>query len=92
MGTNFFWYIISYYEIIYLLIRRLKTLDLHGVRHGDVDRLVENFVFLEYPNIVQIITGNSERMKTLVKDVLDRHDFKYTEGDFVNNGYITVNT
>ena len=36
-----------------------KTLDLHGVKHEDVDRLVENFVLLnEVP--MKIITGNSE--------------------------------
>ena len=38
-----------------------KTLDLHGVKHEDVDRLVENFVLLNSPPM-KIITGNSERM------------------------------
>ena len=51
------------------------TLDLHGKRHDDIDRIVENFILLnECP--LKIITGNSSRMKELVQDVLKRHGFK----------------
>jgi len=54
-----------------------KTLDLHGVKHEDVDRLVENFVLLnEVP--MKIITGNSEEMMLITLDVLNRNDFEYT--------------
>ena len=42
-----------------------KTLDLHGVRHADVERLVENFVLLNEPPLT-IITGNSQRMQEIV--------------------------
>jgi len=42
-----------------------KTLDLHGVKHADVDRLVENFVLLNEPPLT-IITGNSQRMQEIV--------------------------
>ena len=42
-----------------------KTLDLHGVRHADVERLVENFVLLNEPPLT-IITGNSHRMQEIV--------------------------
>ena len=39
----------------------MRELDLHGVRHEDVDRLVENFILLN--NLpVTIITGNSQKM------------------------------
>ena len=55
-----------------------KQLDLHGVRHEDVERLVENFVLLnELP--LRIITGNSPKMLSLVSEVLDRHEFKYEQ-------------
>ena len=55
-----------------------KQLDLHGVRHQDVKRLVENFVLLnELP--LRIITGNSPKMLRLVSEVLDRHEFKYEQ-------------
>ena len=49
----------------------MKTLDLHGVKHEDVDRIVENFVLLNTPPLT-IICGNSDRMIRLVKDTLDR--------------------
>jgi len=51
----------------------MKKLDLHGIKHEDVDRIVENFVLLNNPPI-EIITGNSQRMQELVLDVLNRHD------------------
>ena len=48
----------------------MKTLDLHGVRHSEVDRLVENFVLLNDTPLT-IICGNSDKMIKLVKDTLD---------------------
>lgn len=63
-----------------------KTLDLHGVKHEDVDRLVENFVLLnETP--MKIITGNSEKMMELTLDVLDRHEFEWTRWA---SSYVTI--
>ena len=54
----------------------MKTLDLHGVKHQDVDRLVENFVLLNKPAL-EIITGNSDKMPVLVREVLDRHNINW---------------
>ncbi len=54
----------------------IKQLDLHGVKHEDVDRLVENFVLLNKPPL-KIITGNSDRMPVLVRNVLDRHNIQW---------------
>tara|TARA_Y100001963_G_scaffold53244_1_gene74587 strand:- start:1430 stop:1633 length:204 start_codon:yes stop_codon:yes gene_type:complete len=54
----------------------IKQLDLHGVKHEDVDRLVENFVLLNKPPL-KIITGNSDKMPELVRNVLDRHDIMW---------------
>jgi len=56
----------------------IKELDLHRVRHEEVDRLVENFVLINNPPLT-IITGKSHRMRKLVRDVLDRHDIKYEQ-------------
>jgi hypothetical protein len=63
-----------------------KTLDLHGTKHEDVDRLVENFVLLNEPPM-KIITGNSERMTELVLDVLNRHDIEWTR---FASSYVTI--
>ena len=54
----------------------IKTLDLHGIKHEEVDRLVENFVLLNSLPL-RIITGNSDKMKELVTNVLNKHDIRY---------------
>ena len=55
---------------------KMKELDLHGTKHEDVDRIVENFVLLnELP--VRIITGNSMKMISLTKKVIERHELKW---------------
>ena len=71
----------------YLRINEVvKELNLHGIKHEDVDRLVENFVLLnESP--LKIITGNSEKMTELVLDVLNRHDIEWTRWA---SSYVTI--
>ena len=54
----------------------MNKLDLHGIRHTEVDRIVENFVLLN-STPMRIITGNSDRMIELVIQVLDRHNISY---------------
>jgi len=63
-----------------------KTLDLHEVKHEDVDRLVENFVLLNKVPM-KIITGNSEKMMLMTLDVLNRHDFEWTRWA---TSYVTI--
>ena len=50
-----------------------SVLDLHGVSHDQVDRVVENFVLLNQDRIpLEVICGNSQVMVNLVISVLDR--------------------
>ena len=50
-----------------------SVLDLHGIKHDQVDRTVENFVLLNQDQIpLEIICGNSQRMVDLVLSVLER--------------------
>ena len=50
-----------------------NVLDLHGISHDQVDRVVENFVLLKQDRItLEIICGNSQAMVNLVISVLDR--------------------
>lgn len=52
-----------------------STLDLHGIRHHDVDRLVENFIFMNQKLVpLRIICGNSHVMIDLVFAVIKRHN------------------
>ena len=69
----------------------IHELDLHGIRHGEVTVLVEDFVLKNQNYLpIKIITGNSEKMKRLVISVLNTHGFQYCDGDYYNRGYIDV--
>lgn len=64
-------------------------LDLHGVRHLEVDRLVENFIYLNQQHVpLRIICGNSHGMILLVKEVTDRIGCEIHEPWF---GIININ-
>lgn len=54
----------------------MKELDLHGLKHYDVKDTVENFVLMNNTPI-RIITGKSDKMRDMVKLVLEKHKFKY---------------
>ena len=48
-------------------------LDLHGVKHQDVDWLVENFILMNQSSFpLTIICGNSVKMVDLVNATIDR--------------------
>lgn len=56
-----------------------STLDLHGIRHHEVDRLVENFIFMNQHLLpLKIICGNSQKMIDLVLDVVKKHKIATT--------------
>ena len=64
-----------------------SVLDLHGIKHDQVDRAVENFVLLNQDLIpLEIICGNSQRMIDLVISVLKRIGCEY----FERVGYGTI--
>ena len=69
----------------------MEKLDLHGVRHHEVDVMVENFIFLNQQEIpLTIICGDSSKMIELVKTVLDRTGTEFLEGKGLVFGRITV--
>lgn len=67
-------------------------LDLHGTRHQDVTKLLDEFL---WENIkrknkqVEIITGNSEIMKSIVKECLKDYGIQPREG-FLNTATFIV--
>ena len=65
-----------------------KALDLHGIKHEDVDRIVENYVLLNEPPLT-IITGLSDKMKKIVVSVLEKHEIQY-EISILNSGQILI--
>ena len=67
------------------------TLDLHGKRHHEVPLLVENFIYLNQDEMpLTIICGNSEKMLSLVRVVLERSDAEYYNGSGHDYGLIKV--
>ena len=60
----------------------MKTLDLHGVRHADVPKLMDQFIWEQMnkkTREVEIITGISQAMKQVVIKNLKDYDFIYNE-------------
>jgi hypothetical protein len=56
----------------------MRELDLHGVSHIEVRDIVENFVLLYSTELpVRIITGDSNRMRNLTTNILNKHKFNY---------------
>ena len=67
------------------------VLDLHGFRHHEIDVIVENFIYLNQEEMpLTIICGNSSKMISIVKEVLDRSHSDYREGEGSEYGQIKV--
>lgn len=70
----------------------MNSLDLHGIKHSEVQKLMDSFLFENMKSKqtkVEIITGLSDQMKNVVKKVLEDYDFEFEE-DFLNKGKINV--
>jgi len=71
-------------------------LDLHRMRHEDARRAVIRFVEAHWiePAELEIVTGNSIKMKHLVMGVLDEYNLTYQIGRKFdhNKGYIVTTT
>lgn len=60
-------------------MKRKTTIDLHGVKHANVeDKLIDFFFWqgFEYRG-AHIIIGNSSKMQEIVMNFLDEWEFKY---------------
>ena len=67
----------------------METLDLHGVRHHQADEVVRSFLnFIDLP--CQIITGNSQQMKEIVKNVVYQYEWFCYEKDSYNYGTLVI--
>lgn len=54
-------------------------LDLHGVKHADVSKELDMFLFKHMQNNVlqlEVITGKSNAMKNIVKELLPEYDLE----------------
>ena len=76
-------------------MQKIKKLDLHRVKHKDartkVIRFIENYWGSDVE--VEFITGNSQKMRGLVMNVLDEYGLTYQISrmfDLNNKGYIVA--
>ena len=57
----------------------MVKIDLHGLKYAEVEETLANLLITEY-NLgnrdIEIITGNSEKMKILVKKICKDHNFR----------------
>lgn len=60
-------------------MKRLKTIDLHGVRHLEVEPLLANEFFWNNVREAEIITGASVKMKEIVRNWLKENKMEYFE-------------
>ncbi len=70
----------------------METIDLHGVKHGDVGKILDTIfwnLMQSNQSSVKIITGNSETMKQLVRTTCDEYGFIVV--DEFNLPYLIIN-
>lgn len=67
------------------MMKRVSKLDLHGVKHEDAKKSVILFIenhWGEDGENLEIITGHSNEMKQIVRDVLAEYKLECKEGSF----------
>ena len=70
---------------------KFNTLYLHGCRHADVKIEVENYLYLNQEDCpILIICGNSQKMISLVEEVLTKIESSFEVGSGINYGTIMV--
>lgn len=60
----------------------MKTLDLHGFKHSEVPKLIDQFLWENMnkkTTEVEIITGISGQMKLIVIETVKDYEFTYNE-------------
>lgn len=70
----------------------MNVLDLHGIKHADVPRLVDQFIWEQMNDNtkeIEIITGISQVMKEIVINNLKDYEMTYEES-WNNPGKILV--
>ena len=72
------------------LENQLLNLDLHGVRHGDVEVIVEDFVLTNQEQLpLIVICGKSSKMMELVSKTLKKMKINFEETRY---GRIRINS
>ena len=67
------------------------TIDLHGVRHEDVPRMLIEVIEASWDSgdHLEVVTGHSKRMKEIVRSIAEEYDLECEDG-LSNSGYIWI--
>ena len=70
----------------------MVKIDLHGLKYAEVEETLANLLITEY-NLgnrdIEIITGNSEKMKKIVYDICKHHNFEVGQS-LISNGELVI--
>ncbi len=73
----------------------MVKIDLHGLKYSQVEETLANRIITQY-NLgnkdIEIITGNSERMKILVKKICEEYDFRVDQSWNQNTGSLIISS
>ena len=65
----------------------MKSLDLHGIKHRDVEDLVNSFIGRHFNMLpIEIITGNSVDMQNIVRNIVQSYKLKMESSNYFNLG------
>ncbi len=70
----------------------MKSIDLHGIKHADVQRILDVFFWemIQKNHLeVRVITGWSDKMKNIVRLVCKDYNFKVEE-EIYNKGSLII--
>lgn len=70
----------------------METLDLHGIKHSEVSRVLDEFIWegmKKKESTIEVITGKSEQMKRIVTDLTQEYNLACYQ-DFKNEGKIII--
>ena len=68
---------------------KLPTLDLHGIKHENVEMAIEEFI-LSHILPCEIIVGNSSFIKNALKKIIEKHNLFSFYRNQQNLGAITI--
>ena len=69
----------------------MKTLDLHGYKHSEVSKIIDNFIYKNDIIEFKIIYGNSDRMLEIVINCLKNYSVSIERRDVtLNRKYLVV--
>ena len=69
--------------------KNINTIDLHGVKHNEVQYILANELFWKKKRNCHIITGNSEPMRSAVFSFLEKNDYYYFV-EHTNTGQVII--